>query len=205
MNRPQRALALLTLTTAVISTSQCAYPNALVSSRVGQDVPTGTVGVRNVPSPKLEGKAEGRLAPFKYEGQDLRDAVLAHPAPEVWLRFPATEGKDPAPSDDGTERAVRVELPPEAQRLINSQWSGRLASEYDWHYGEVANAQERVNLSVRMAQVSQQTALQLREVFIEAPDGRRPLSMNEANSVAQFINQSVAKVIEQAKASKGQR
>lgn len=150
--------------------------------------------------PLLQGKAAGVVSPFHLTGRNLREAVITHPYPEVWLAFAVrspTEAPRDAPSDDNAA-ALRVELPPEAKRVLQSQWGMALAANYDLEFGGITEAGVRAQHSVTIINSSMNAALELRKILIDAPDGRRPISHDEADDLARFIGASAFDVIKQA-------
>jgi len=151
--------------------------------------------------PLLEGKADGKVLPFEPAGENLKASLFAHPAPEVWLAFrvPAKQGQPQTATGDTNEPATKTELTPEAKRALQSHWEMALDYYYKSEFGEVPDAESDRNESVVLTNSFLVTTRKLKTLPIDAPDGRRNISWNEASDLARFMAAAAANLVEQAK------
>jgi hypothetical protein len=203
MDRPQQCTALLVLSAALFTTTQCTRPATMAQisdARDNANVPS--VAAAPLPGPALQGKAGGEVLRFEFEGGDLRAKVLSHPAPEMWLVFPAARDQGQSHNSNVSTDGVKVELPPEAKRLLRLQWETALPAAYDWELGGVSSVSARSLLSATIMQSSQKASLELTKVIVDAPGGRRPLTLGEGVDLASFVGKAVFEIVEQAKGFK---
>lgn len=162
---------------------------------------TTNTGVQRIPESALQGQAAGKESPFNPTGEDLKAAIYSHPPPEVWLVFHVSgkQGQSQSSSSDKGESAVRVDLPIAAQELLLSHWRVSLSSNYEMDIAGVPNAQSYGDQMVTIANSFQNVAAELMKVQIDAPDGRRTISQDEANDLTKFMGAAARNIIEQAK------
>lgn len=162
------------------------------------------MGVRVVaiqsPAPALQGMAGGETALFNHPANDLKASVLAHPVPQVWLVFPVlSEAHRARAIDNPSLPTIKVDLPQEAAPTIQAQWEVVLACQYERDVTGIQNAQSGMNFDIAVANSFLHTRRELQKLSIDAPDGRRNISQDEADSIASFINASAVDVIKQAR------
>lgn len=152
--------------------------------------------------PANQGEAEGTVPNFHPGGDDLRASVLAQPLPQVWLVTPAQV----SPADPGAEKdgAVRIDLPDEARTALTPIWKAYLEYYLKTDFDHEKEAQRRLDRDVAMVTTAAKTAAGLEELSINAPDGRRRLSHDEALGIVSFLGRSAKGVVEQAKQYKSQ-
>ena len=92
--------------------------------------------------------------------------------PELWLNFP--EGK-------------RVNLPETARKFIKQHW--QIACRY--YYREPRAPQDlesRTDRAVLLGNAGAKLIYEFEKLNIDAPDGRRPISANEAQALVYLLN-----------------
>jgi hypothetical protein len=158
------------------------------------------VVVAQSPAPAFQGVAGGELALFKHQENNLKASVLAHPVPEVWLVFAVpAESEKPQGIGNASVATVKVELPQEAEQTIQSQWELVLARQYEREVVGLRDVKSGISNDVAVANSFLNTGRELQKLLINAPDGKRNISQDEAYSIASFINASAVDVIKQVK------
>ncbi len=151
------------------------------------------------PHAAIEGKAVGRVIPFKPSGDDLKAALLVHPSPELWLEFPAATGigETPAISATGTEKMVRIDLPVAALKALSDCWEVYLSAHYNISVEPLRDANGLFKEKMRLANAIDETSDELRKSKIAAPDGTRDISYYEAEDLMERFHVMAVEVIQQ--------
>lgn len=163
--------------------------NPLRSVSQGQAV---VVVTRKSNVPSDEGKADGSVTPFQAMSVGLRDSVLAQPLPEISLGFPAQDRQT------GGAPGNKLALPDEASKPLTSCWLAYLAYYYRREIEGGSDAQARLNDALEIISVTEDTAADLEKLLIDAPNGRRNISHNEARDVAYFLGRAAAGAVKEA-------
>lgn len=148
---------------------------------------------RNASVPSDEGKADASVAPFQALSAGLRDSVLAQPLPEISLVFPAQHRQT------GGTFGKKLALPYEARKPLTSCWLAYLAYYYRIEIERESDPQSRSDNDNAMISITEDTAADLEKLVIDAPNGRRNISHNEARDVAYFLGRAAAGVVKEAK------
>jgi hypothetical protein len=156
---------------------------------------TVTTSTPFVPSDQL--KVNGSAQDFLLSGDDLNASVLAQPLPQVWLEFDANE--NPGNLELKNAKAVRIDLPDEAGTSLTSCWRAYLEYGLKTKVENEKDIQTLVHQDVAMVATAARTAASLEELTIDAPNGRRKVSHDEAWEIVSFLGRSANDVIEQAK------
>ncbi len=146
-----------------------------------------------IPSPKptLQATADGELQPFKLMGKGVRASVFAHPVPNVYLVFPASQNSP----------KMTIELPPEAKKPLSDCWKAEL--EYYYKSGfESRPLDKRIQDSYALGRANMSVLSRLERIEINTPNGKRKISGDEAGDLVKFMAQSAQQIVEQAKESK---
>ncbi|HEX8284490.1 MAG TPA: hypothetical protein VF588_14085 [Pyrinomonadaceae bacterium] len=160
------------------------------------------------PSLAFEGKAAGEVQPFKPVGEDLEASLSAHPAPDVWLTFPAAAGQtrsQSTPPGEDESTAIRVALPPEAGAVLSALWKLSLISHYRLQIDGARDGVSSRNMMVTHMNATTRAQVELEKMQIDAPDGRRAISPDEAGELVKFINVSARAIIEEVKQDRERR
>lgn len=199
--RQQVSLALLLV--VVSTTAQCNHDPAATyaQGRTDQGIRAGAVA-SSVPA--LQGKAAGGVTEFKFTEERLDASLFSLSAPEVWLVFPASraEAQPPDSSTRGADSTVRVDLSPEVRRALVSQWQAALPYFYETEIERVPDAATYFSKSVAFSNLSLTTMRLLEGFTVNAPDGKRNISADEAGELLRFINAAAADAVGQAKKHK---
>lgn len=160
------------------------------------------VNVRNVPppGPASQGKVEGHLPSLRPAG-DLKEFLTTHPAPEIWLIFARPAGQNGGPSNDQAE-GLKVELPPQAIGLLQTQWKAVLLSRYKEDVEGLPDVESFTREDALIARASSDALQGLTKVTIDAPDGKRPISWREAEGLVRFVNVKSSELIAEVKEDK---
>jgi hypothetical protein len=194
MNKLAQIVFSLALTLiAVLAFAQ--HAKSQTSTGVGVNVTRG-------PHPAWEGKAAGDAQPFERNNADLKTALLSQPVPDVWLEFAESqrEGQPSSRTSEGAEPIIKVTLPPDAKRILNLFWKEALKFDYNEAFAKPSNAQESFDRDMAWMSYHAKTELNLQQVEIAAPDGRRTISDVEAIDLAVFAHKASISLVEKAKA-----
>ncbi len=127
--------------------------------------------------------ADGKILPFKFQGDDLEAAMLSHPAPEVWLVAPARKMR----GEDSAESSEKIELSQEAKNIVSSYWKTLLAAGYRLEVARIPDSEAR-RMEILSIGMARQTFLQeLPRTKVSTPDGPRLLLSSEVASVLEFV------------------
>jgi hypothetical protein len=161
-----------------------------------------TTATRNPPPPIPQGKAAGESIPFARAGEDIREAIMGHPFPKVWLTFTTSSKQGPPQSDspDSGESTVKVELPDEANQLLRTYWQTYLNATYNMDIKGMPDAESYRSQMVIADRSADDTEQKLMKIDIEAPNGRRKISLDEARDLTSLISGFAKDIINQAKA-----
>ncbi|HEX8177812.1 MAG TPA: hypothetical protein VF543_22175 [Pyrinomonadaceae bacterium] len=182
---------LLLLPVLVTSLAGCSRPTASVQRAQTQNsqVITTTNGGGIAPTPDpTHGKAAGELQPFNPTSEDWQASLSTHPAPNVWLVFPATMGQE-QPQDTSNGRSastIKVELPPKAKEVLVTYWKYLLTIRPNTDLIDIGNALNRARN-------------ELQKIRINAPSGWRVISWDEAESLVDFVDSSFHELMEQVR------
>jgi hypothetical protein len=165
---------------------------------------TGTrvdVAVSRGPHPAWEGKAAGDVQPFERNNYDLRLALPGQPVLDVWLEFVESkrEGQPTRKSSEDKEPLIKVTLPPEAKELLKSYWEEALKFDYNEAFVKPRNAQEGYDRDVAWTRYCTSSTEKLQKIEIDAPDGRRNISDEEAPDLLFFLHKASASLVKSAK------
>jgi hypothetical protein len=154
------------------------------------------------PHPAWEGKAAGDAQPFERNNADLKTALLSQPVPDVWLEFAESqrEGQPSSRTSEGAEPIIKVTLPPNAQKILKLFWKEALKFDYNEAFAKPRKAQEGFDRDMAWMSYHAKTELNLQQVEIAAPDGRRTISDVEATALALFAHKASISLVEKAKA-----
>jgi hypothetical protein len=195
MSKNKQNVGLIALVVLVVGTSvQCGKSSfdAQWQSRSGPKIATGA---KKASDSVVQGKASGEVLPFNPTRENLRASLSAHPVPEVWLTFTPDKAQSKLPGED--RAAVRVELPPEAKKILSRHWEAAIAYYYNTEIAGVPDAKSFERESLALADSYSNALQELSKLEIDAPDGRRKISLDEAGSLASFLSASASNVIEQ--------
>jgi len=160
-----------------------------------------TVGVTRGPHPAWEGKAAGAVQPFERNNADLKTALFSQPVPDVWLEFVESqrEGQSVRPTSKGAEPIIKVTLPPEAKNILKLFWEQALKFDYDEAFVKPSKAQEGYDRDMAWMSYHVKTELNLQQVEVAAPDGRRRISDVESTALAVFMHKASISLVEKVK------
>lgn len=197
-----RSNSLITTLLFMIALAAQCNPSGLNANQVSTQDDAKPVAVF-IPSSEseLQSKVEGITQPFNPTSVNLKESVLSHPLPEVWLVFysPVKPDQPQAHRPEGQKLSMRVELPPDARHILLTQWRKVLASKYKEEIEVLPDVQSFKKEDVVIASSTNTARLELTKILIETPDGKRTLSWTEANNLVIFINKAVADVLGQIK------
>ena len=162
-----------------------------------------TVAVRRGPHPAWEGRVGGDVRPFERNDKDLKIALLSQPTPEIWLEFKKSQREGYAagrPPDD--EAIIKVALPPEAKVILKLFWQEALKFDYSEAFVKAQSAQEAYDRDMAWGGQYSASVQKLRQVEIDAPDGKRKLSDLEADDLVYFARRASANLVDEAKGKK---
>lgn len=199
MSRRKRlSINLVLLATAGIGITEMTKGLMLIHAK-SQQQPKATIAIVQPSAPSLEGRATGELKQFKFKGGDLKVDILAHPMPTTSLVF--LSGARPTQKDPKTsnKNSVKVRLPHDAANLLRAYWQAYLGFCYRTELKHPPDAQSQVNEDRAIGALSLTTRAKLQELTIDAPDGRRNISQNEAVDILRFLNLSASYIVSQAK------
>jgi hypothetical protein len=179
----------------------CSGVTDLPRGALEQDGAKVDVGSTPPPEPASPGKAAGRVLPLRLEG-DLKESVVTHPAPEIWLIFTAPARRNVGQGADQAE-GLKVELPPQAVSILRVQWKAVLTSRYKQDVEGLPDAESFRREDGLIARASLDALQGLTKVPINAPDGERTISWREAEDLVHFINTTSSDLVRQAKDHKG--
>src|SRR6185437_13803406 len=137
----------------------------------------------------LEAKAVGEVKPFKRTLPDLKASILAHPIPEATLVFVLHEKND---------EKVTVTMPAAAKKPLMECWHAELTFFYLRAF-EVHDLQTRINERNAFGSVVANVQAKLQTLTIDTPTGKRKISLNEAVSLTNLLNDSAQCVVNEAK------
>jgi hypothetical protein len=184
----------------VMTSAQCG--GSLAPTRAqSQSGPQINTGVAQKPGPALQGKVVGELKPFEPTGKDLKASLFSHPVPEVWLNFPdpAKQGSQQNAASDGNESAIKVKMPPKARKLLISRWKIALAANYNLEIARPPGVNRDGSQLTALINSYLNVSSELMKIQIDAPDGRRTISQDEAKGLSEFMGASALNLVEQAK------
>ena len=147
------------------------------------------VRVIEPPVPSVEGKAMGKLKPLNHK-KDLRSALLAHPTPEIWLEFPNPQSRERSDraKTTGDSPVIKVQLPPEAKRLLREHWKAICVYYYSELIGKKSPRAVRVKRLADMYYANAVVITNLETMAISVPDGSRMISLNEAGEIVRLLD-----------------
>jgi hypothetical protein len=148
--------------------------------------------VSNSSPPALEAKAAGEVKPFKLTRSGLKQSILDHPIPEATLVF-VMHDKD---------TKITVQLPEQAKKLLLECWHAELTFYYLREF-EFHDLQTRISERNVFGSVVGNVHAKLQTLTIDTPAGRRKISVNEAVSLTDLLNNSAQCVVNEAKDSLG--
>lgn len=150
--------------------------------------------------PALEGTVVGDLDPLAFKRDKPKASVLAHPTPRVFLIFnqPGRQS-DSKSSAANHDRPIRVALSPSAKRELTPLWKALLAYLYESKVEGVADAKTQASVDGAILRSIMMTEARLQQLPVNAPDGRRSFSANEAESIVKFLSMSADNLVEQAR------
>jgi hypothetical protein len=195
--RIERPSIMMIIMLLVVTTAMQCNRISLNASNMSQEGGKTVPGNAPVQGRVPQGKAEGRIQPFKLTGSNLKESVMAHPMPEIWLVFASTSG--PAPNSSAERLSIRVELPQDAQPVLLTQWNKVLASKYKQEVEGLSDAESFKKEDIAIASATDTSQRELTKLSIDAPDGKRTISWEEANELVVFINRAVTNLIGEAK------
>ena len=185
VSNQQKIYSLVLTVLSVFTFTQCAK---------SQETSVRTGSYRIVPA--IQGTATGEIEPFILNGDDLKTQLSLHPAPKVWLAFPVSKSKtQSAVTDSGEQATDKVELPVEAVEIISSLWKVALMSRYKLYVAEIPDSKSYQQEMYKIANAGEAADRELRKLEINAPDGKRKISEDEAGEIIRFINISAVNVI----------
>ena len=200
MDKYKQLLVSATTCAIIIIAAKCIRPVVEARHSTALQVNANTAVYKKPTASR--GEAEGEVLPFDFTGDGLRTAVLSHPAPKTWLVYRPLKLRDKVEGAQGARPATRVELPQEAERVLRTHWEFAISAQYDWEMTYVSDVEKRTQLSVAIINSSQRAASELTKIPIDAPDGTRPITLDEANDLVQFTGQAVVDVVKQAKSGR---
>jgi hypothetical protein len=189
----------------------------LALSSLAQAQTTTGVSVARGAHPSWEGRAAGDVQPFARTGEDLKSALLSHPAPEIWLEFKegdkeeaqeraqeATqegeqEGQPASQTTETEESAIKVILPPEAEAVLKSFWEEALKFDYNEAFVKPRSAQEVYDRDMAWSEYFSVSVGKLRKIEIAAPDANRAISDREATALIYFVRKASSELVKSAK------
>jgi hypothetical protein len=201
MNHHRQNLLLLALLAITVSASAQCGKSPTTAQGQSKSEPRIAAGAVPMPGPALQGKAAGEVLPFAFKNKSLKTSLLNHPMPELWLSFPVqgNQGKQQSASPGKNESTVRVELPVKARKLLAAHWKTALTYNYNTEITRPPNGDIFHRQMVEMANSYLNVQQALMKIEIEAPDGRRMISHDEAQDLGYFLNVAAVEVAEQAK------
>jgi hypothetical protein len=147
--------------------------------------------------PADQGEAKGSVPNFQPGSNDLRAAILAQPLPQIWLESPAQGSL--GGSKEKHADAIRIDLSDEARAPLTSVWQAYLEYYLKTKFVDEKEAQNRVDQDVAMVATAARTEASLEALSIDAPNGRRRISHDEALGIVSFLGRSANGIVEQAK------
>ncbi len=158
------------------------------------------VSVAPPSSPALQGKAVGAVTPLELKSDDIKADILAHPAPTISLLFTFPPGEfEQSASASENQSSVSVQLPAESSKVLLTYWKAYLAFCYETELEHVRDPQTQVDKDRAIGVLCKTTIVELQTLTIDAPDGRRKISQDEAYDIARFIGISASNLVAQAK------
>jgi hypothetical protein len=185
-----------------LTLAQCSTPKNNISADPQSDSKIIPKAKQIPPASIPQGKAAGELIPFRRTDEDLKDAIMAHPFPNVWLTFTTSskQGQPQSDSPDRGETTAKVELPDEANQLLRTYWQTYLKATYNMDIKDMPEGESYLAQMVVISRSSDNTTQKLMKVDIEAPNGKRKLSWDEARDLTSLISGFAKDIINQAKA-----
>ena len=199
-------VALLGTSFVVLAMSMAGFSHAQTTDAVVEGASQDRKLIVGMGSPPTwEGTADGDLSPLLLDGGDLKASVLSHPLPKVFLSFKASEmqrGTSAAVSIQ-TDAVMRVDLSSTINVTLASLWHAELEYSYKKEIEGISSGQAQVNEQREVLRSIIATIEFLKRQTIDAPNGRRNISENEALDILRFMRASVESVTEQAQKFKG--
>jgi hypothetical protein len=184
-------------TLAVAITTVAGLLSIYAASQEGSKV---NISVAAPTPPALQGKAFGTVTPLELKSSDIKADILTHPMPSVSLLFTLPLGQYNRGADSTENQStVIVSLPAEANKILLPYWKGYLVFSYKTELERVLDPQTQVNEDRAIGQVFKTTVTELQDLTIDAPNGTRKISQDEAYDIVRFVGLSASGVVAQAK------
>lgn len=130
--------------------------------------------------PADEAKVEGNIHDYEIKEKSL-EYLQSLEMPEVNLVFEINNSK--------------LELPADVKDILNSHWRAAIKFSYNEHFNKPSSAQEYYDRDIAWSSYCGKTEQELEQLNIEAPNGKRNLSPNEAGDLYAFLNRAAVEVV----------
>ena len=168
----------------------------LIIGQQAQNPKLPEVGVITIgpAEPANPGKPDGEDLKFKpNKGAPLKTYLYSQTLPKIWLAF-----KNSSISKAKVE-TIKVQLPPEAKQALTAYWEVARDHAYYEKFADKRDVQKSINMDRKLAHSHDETVRRLQQVLIDAPDGRRAVSYEEANDLVIFAHLVAIRLIDRAK------
>lgn len=144
-----------------------------------------------IPPPKAprESYADGSVKPFRLTRKTVKDSIMVHPQPEVYLVFPRMSSEK-----------KKIALPVAAKNVLSDCWAAELVYYYKRDF-ENPTPEMNVDAKLELGRVNSWVLSKLERIQINTPTGKRKITDEEAALLVKFMSQSAHDVVQQAKES----
>lgn len=147
--------------------------------------------------PADEGTIEGKPSDSAIADSKL-ETILRQPLPEIWFVFACQNDKDSS-AENCVDGRTKKEISPEIKELAEKRWRECLRFSYLDLNKKFSNPQELMDAETVYINENRKFHSALKKLLVEAPNGKRLVSDNEAYELLSYIMQTAKETVQSAR------
>jgi TonB family protein len=160
-----------------------------VFAQEDKNLPVGTaVSIENRPAD--EGGILGDTPEYKIRGNNL-DYLMSFRRPDLQIVF-------------NSSQKLNVESSKKIGKILDSHWKEAIEFYYKYNLKKFSASENPTDEMLKWTLRANKNQDKLQENFIDAPNGNRKISNNEAGDLLAFLNHTAIDIMEKAKDAKGE-